>query len=300
MLTIDPKSISTAHFHSILLSAVAPRPIAFASTVDDTGNVNLSPFSFFNAFSANPPILVFSPARRVRDNTTKHTLENVLQVPEVVINIVDYPIVEQMSLSSTEYDTGVNEFVKAGLTEIKSDKIKPPRVAESPVSFECKVLEVKPLGKEGGAGNLIICEVLLAHIREEILQHDQDKIDPTKLELVARMGGNWYTKTNANTMFEIPKPLTTKGIGFDNLPDYIRNSAILTGNNLGRLANVEKLPEEGAVFDFSKEPEVHAILETFVDNTEDMELELHKQAQKYLEDGQVDNAWKVLLQQGHF
>jgi len=296
MLTIDPKSVSTAHFHSILLSAVAPRPIAFASTVDDKGNVNLSPFSFFNAFSAHPPILVFSSARRVRDNTTKHTLDNVLKVPEVVINIVDYEIAEQMSLASTEYDAGVNEFIKAGLTEVPSIKIKPPRVSESPVSFECKVLEVKPLGEEGGAGNMIICEVLLAHIRENILQKGQDKIDPTKLELVARMGDNWYTKANANSMFEIPKPMTTKGIGFDNLPDYVRYSTILTGNNLGRLANVEKLPTEGEVFDFSQEPEIHAILETSTDNPDGMESELHRLAIKYLEDGQIDNAWKVLLQ----
>lgn len=297
MISVDPHNVDTAQFHSILLSAVAPRPIAFASTIDEDGNVNLSPFSFFNAFSANPPILVFSPARRVRDNTTKHTLENVLKVPEVVINIVDYPIVEQMSLASTEYDEGVNEFIKAGLTEEPSQKIKPPRVKESPISFECKVIEVKSLGENGGAGNMIICEVLMAHFREDVAVNGQDKIDPTKLELVARMGGNWYTKADANSMFEIPKPIRSKGIGFDQLPEAVKASPILTGNNLGRLANIEKLPEETDIYDFSQEPEVSAILQYFFDNPDGLEEELHRLAQKYLEDGQVENAWKVILQQ---
>ena len=295
MTSIDPKSVSTAHFHSILLTAVAPRPIAFASTIDEKGNVNLSPFSFFNAFSANPPILVFSPARRVRDNTTKHTLENVLKVPEVVINIVDYPIVEQMSLASTEYDEGVNEFIKSGLTEVPSDTVKPPRVKESPVSFECKVIEVKSLGDNGGAGNLIICEVLMAHIQDHLMTDDQ-KLDPTRLDLVARMGGNWYTKTNADTMFEIPKPLTTKGIGFDQLPENVKNSSVLTGNNLGRLANVEQLPNKEEVLSISNEPEVSAILESFADDEESLEKELHVLAQKYLMAGQTDQAWQVILQ----
>lgn len=295
MASIDPKAVTTAHFHSILLSSVAPRPIAFASTIDSNGNVNLSPFSFFNAFSANPPILVFSPARRVRDNTTKHTLENVLEVPEVVINIVDYPMVEQMSLASTEYGDGVNEFVKAGFTEVASEKIKPPRVKESPVSFECKVIEVKPMGEEGGAGNLVICEVVMAHVHDRFLNDDQ-KVDPTRLELVARMGGNWYTKTNPETMFEIPKPLTTMGIGFDQLPDHVRNSRVLTGNNLGRLANVEKLPTKDEARDIAKEPEVSAILESFGDDEEGLERELHRLAQKYLESGQTLEAWQVIMQ----
>ena len=294
MTTIDPKSVSTAHFHSVLLTAVAPRPIAFASTINENGLVNLSPFSFFNAFSANPPILVFSPARRVRDNTTKHTLENILKVPEVVINMVDYPIVEQMSLASTEYDDGVNEFVKAGFTEVASEKITPPRVKESPVSFECKVLEVKPLGDQGGAGNLIICEVVLAHIQDRLLDNNQ-KIDPTKLDLIARMGGNWYTKTNYDTMFEIPKPLTTIGIGFDRLPDAVKNSSVLTGNNLGRLANVEHLPSREEVQVIAKEPEVSAILENFTDDEEDLERELHLLAQMYLMSGQTDQAWRVIM-----
>lgn len=294
MASIDPKSVSTAHFHSVLLTAVAPRPIAFASTIDKKGNVNLSPFSFFNAFSANPPILVFSPARRVRDNTTKHTLENVLKVPEVVINIVDYPIVEQMSLASTEYGDEVNEFVKAGFTEVASEKIKPPRVKESPVAFECKVLEVKPMGDEGGAGNLIICEVVLAHVQDHLLNED-NKLDTTKLDLVARMGGNWYTKTNRETMFEIPKPLTTMGIGFDQLPDHVRNSTVLTGNNLGRLANVEQLPTKEEVLTIANEPEVSAILENFGDDEEGLDRELHLLAQKYLLSDQTNEAWQVLM-----
>ncbi|MEP2023253.1 MAG: flavin reductase family protein [Reichenbachiella sp.] len=295
MTSIDPKSVSTAHFHSLLLTAVAPRPIAFASTVDEKGNVNLSPFSFFNAFSANPPILVFSPARRVRDNTTKHTLDNVLKVPEVVINIVDYPIVEQMSLASTEYGEGVNEFVKAGFIEVPSEKIKPPRVKESPVAFECKVLEVKSMGEHGGAGNLIICEIVMAHVQNHLLTAE-NKIDPTRLELVARMGGNWYTKTNADTMFEIPKPLTTMGIGFDQLPENIKNSAVLTGNNLGRLANVEHLPNKDEILSLANEPEVSAILQNFADDEESLEKELHLLAQKYLHNGQTQQAWQVLLQ----
>ncbi|SMD32464.1 NADH-FMN oxidoreductase RutF, flavin reductase (DIM6/NTAB) family [Reichenbachiella faecimaris] len=295
MTSIDPKSVSTAHFHSVLLTVVAPRPIAFASTIDENGQVNLSPFSFFNAFSANPPILVFSPARRVRDNTTKHTLENVLKVPEVVINIVDYPIVEQMSLASTEYPAGVNEFVKAGFTEVASEKIKPPRVKESPVAFECKVLEVKSMGDHGGAGNLIICEIVMAHVQDHLLT-DENKIDPTRLELVARMGGNWYTKANQDTMFEIPKPLTTMGIGFDQLPDHVRNSPVLTGNNLGRLANVEHLPAKDEILLLAKEPEVSAILENFADDEESMERELHLLAQKYLDSGLTQQAWQVILQ----
>lgn len=295
MTTIDPKEVSTAHFHSVLLTAVAPRPIAFASTIDDQGNVNLSPFSFFNAFSANPPILVFSPARRVRDNTTKHTLDNILKVPEVVINIVDYPIVEQMSLASTEYGYGVNEFVKAGFTEVASEQIRPPRVKESPVAFECKVLEVKPLGSEGGAGHLVICEVVLAHVQDHLLTEDQ-KIDPTRLELVARMGGNWYTKTSTDTMFEIPKPLSTMGMGFDQLPETVRHSRVLTGNHLGRLANVESLPSQEELWAMAKAPEVSAILENFGDDEEGMERELHLLAVQYLEAGQTNAAWQILMQ----
>jgi len=257
-ISINPKEVSTAKFHGYLLGAVAPRPIAFASTIDKDGNVNLSPFSFFNAFSANPPILIFSPARRVRDNTTKHTLENVLIHDEVVINIVNYDMVEQMSLASTEYDEGVNEFVKSGLTEVASEKVKPPRVGESPASFECKVIEVKPLGTEGGAGNLIICEVLLMHVKDEILDEEQ-RIDPYKLDAVARMGGNWYSRAQGDAIFEIAKPLTTKGIGVDQIPESIRNSDVLTGNNLGQLGNVEQLPALNEIKEYQQRLEVPII-----------------------------------------
>ncbi len=294
-MTIDPKEVSTGQLHGYLLGAVAPRPIAFASTIDSDGNVNLSPFSFFNVFSANPPILIFSPARRVRDNTIKHTLENAMASKEVVVNIVNHAIVEQMSLASTEYDLGVNEFDKAGLTQLPSELVKPPRVKESPVSMECKVLEVKPMGTEGGAGNLVICEVVKMHISDEVLGED-GKIDPFKLDAVARMGGNWYCRAQGDAIFEIPKPLTTKGIGVDQIPEEIRNSEVLTGNNLGRLGNVEQLPSETEIEEFSKEPEVSAILEYFNSDRDNSEVELHKLAKQFLDNGQVMNAWKVLLQ----
>lgn len=285
-MKINPREVSTAKFHGYMLGAVAPRPIAFASTVDEEGNVNLSPFSFFNCFSANPPIMIFSPARRVRDNTTKHTLENVLVHDEVVINIVNHDMVEQMSLASTEYEKGVDEFVKSGLTPVASEKVTPPRVGEAPAAFECKVIEVRPLGKEGGAGNLIICEVLLMHVNEEILDQNE-RIDPFKLDAVARMGGNWYCRAQGDAIFEIPKPITTKGIGVDQIPEHIRNSNVLTGNNLGRLGNVESLPDAIAIAEFT--------------NREDVKLakqnnSLHQLAQKYLENDEVNNAWKVLLQ----
>jgi flavin reductase (DIM6/NTAB) family NADH-FMN oxidoreductase RutF len=284
MLTIDPKDVSVPKMHGYLLGAVSPRPIAFASTIDKEGNVNLSPFSFFNCFSANPPILIFSPARRGRDNTTKHTYENVLEVDEVVINIVNYNMVEQMSLASTEYAKGVNEFEKAGFTAVKSDKVKPPRVAEAPVSFECKVIEVKPLGTGGGAGNLVICEVLLAHIKDEILDEEQ-RINPYKLDAVARLGGNWYSRVQGDSIFEIPKPLTTLGIGVDQIPAEIRNSSILTGNDLGRLGNVENLPNQEQIILF---------LKSLTNGPSNME-EAHKLAKNYLEKGEVDSAWKMLL-----
>ncbi len=240
-MIIDPQTIPVAQLQGYLQSAVAPRPIAFASTVDAAGTVNLSPFSFFNVFSANPPILIFSPARRVTNNTTKHTLDNVLQVPEVVINVVNFGLVEQASLASTEYPQGVNEFVKAGLTAAASTTVRPPRVAESPVSFECTVEQVIPLGAEGGAGNLVVCQVRLIHIRDEYLDA-QGRLDTERLDLVARMGGNWYTRAAGNALFEIPKPLVTRGIGVDALPEHIRNSAFLTGNQLARLGNQEQLP----------------------------------------------------------
>jgi len=289
MLTIDPKEVTVPELHSYLLGAIAPRPIAFASTVNKEGQVNLSPFSFFNCFGANPPILIFSPARRGRDNTTKHTYENVKEIGEVVINVVNYAIVEQMSLSSTEYPKGVNEFEKAGLTPVESVKVKPPRVKEAPVAFECKVLEVKETGTEGGAGNLVICEVLLAHFNEDILDENK-KVDPYKLDAVARMGGNYYCRAQGDAIFEIAKPLKTMGIGVDNMPEEVRNSNILTGNNLGRLGNVEELPTEEDVKAFATKPEIAQIAKDG-----NYQNNLHKLAQTYIERGDIDLAWKVLL-----
>ena len=240
MIAIHPAELSTSQLHGYLLGAVGPRPIAFASTIDSDGRPNLSPFSFFNVFSANPPVLIFSPARRVRDNTTKHTLNNVLAIKEVVINVVNYDMVQQMSLASTEYGEGENEFIKSGLTMVPSDMVRPFRVGESPVQFECKVTKVEHLGKEGGAGNLIFSEVVKIHIHKSILD-PQGAIDHSKIDQVARMGGNWYSRAKVG-MFEVPKPLSTRGIGVDNLPEIIRTSTVLTGNDLGMLGNVEALP----------------------------------------------------------
>jgi flavin reductase (DIM6/NTAB) family NADH-FMN oxidoreductase RutF len=284
MVSIDPKDIPTSKLHGYLLGAVAPRPIAFASTVDAEGNPNLSPYSFFNVFSANPPIMIFSPARRVRDNTTKHTLENAIATKEVVINVVNHAIVQQMSLSSTEYAEGVNEFEKAGLTMVPSDKVKPFRVAESPVQFECKVNEIVSLGNEGGAGNLIICEVVKLHINEAIL-NDRGTIDHYKIDLVARAGGSFYSRAR-DGFFEIPKPIATLGIGVDQIPEDIRTSNILTGNDLGILGNVEQLPSSEDIQEFKKTTEI-AISENKETN--------HKAAQKFLAKGEVMTAWKILL-----
>jgi flavin reductase (DIM6/NTAB) family NADH-FMN oxidoreductase RutF len=290
---IDPKSLQIAELHGVLLGAVAPRPIAFASTVDKAGKVNLSPFSFFNVFGTNPPILIFSPSRRGRDNTTKHSFENVKEVKEVVINIANYPMVEQMSLASTEYEKGVNEFVKAGFTEAKSVKVKPPRVLESPVAFECKVNQIIETGQEGGAGNLIICEVVYIHVNEAILD-ENGKIDPVKLDPVARMGGNWYSRAKEG-MFEVEKPLSKLGIGVDAIHESIRLSDVLTGNDLGKLGNVEHLPDQEAILAMSIEPEVQKILTDHARQPESREKELHKYAHSLLEKGEVDKAWKVLL-----
>ena len=284
MLSIDPKEISTGKLHGYLLGAIAPRPIAFASTIDEDGNPNLSPFSFFNVFGSNPPTLIFSPARRVRDNTIKHTLENALATKEVVINVVNYDIVQQMSLSSTEYAKGVNEFEKAGFTMLKSDKIKPFRVAESPVQFECKVKDVIFTGDEGGAGNLIICEVVKMHVSEAVLD-ENGAIDQHKIDLVARAGGSYYTRAR-DGFFEIDKPISTLGIGVDQIPTEIRNSTILTGNNLGMLGNVEQLPSDETVNNFAKEHPQFIGLET---------TKKHTFAQDFLSKNDVESAWKVLL-----
>ena len=296
MKTINPKSLNTASFHAYLLGAVVPRPIAFASTIDKAGNVNLSPFSFFNAFSSNPPILVFSSSRRVRDNTTKHTLENLKEVPEVVINIVNYAIVEQMSLSSTEYEKGVNEFVKSGLQAVDSEKVKPPRVKEAPAAFECKVNDIIALGEDGGAGNLIVCEVLLAHFQDNIFDKT-GKIDPYKLDAVARMGGNWYCRAQGEALFEIPKPLKNKGIGVDQIPESIRNSEVLTGNHLGRLGNVVELPTSDIVKAYGNEARMMEFRKRFSQDKPSMEYHLHELARELLDEGKTEEAWKVLLQE---
>jgi flavin reductase (DIM6/NTAB) family NADH-FMN oxidoreductase RutF len=288
MISLHPKDLSTSKLHSYLLSAVAPRPIAFASTIDADGNPNLSPFSFFNVFSANPPILIFSPARRVRDNTTKHTLQNVEAVKEVVINVVNYDLVHQMSLSSTEYPEGVNEFEKAGLTMLPSDKVKPFRVAESPIQFECKVNEIINLGTEAGAGNLVICEVVKLHITEDVM-NDDETINQEALDLVARAGGSYYSRAKKG-FFEIPKPLRTMGIGVDGMPEHVRNSMILTGNNLGMLANVEALPNADDVNTF-----IENISERYPDIKTASHREKHKLAQNYLSYGDIESAWKLLL-----
>ncbi|MCH6235522.1 flavin reductase family protein [Cognataquiflexum rubidum] len=296
MKTINPKDVSIAQFHSYLLGAVAPRPIAFASTVDKEGNVNLSPFSFFNVFGTNPPVLVFSPSRRVRDNTTKHSLDNVLEVPEVVINMVNFSMVEQMSLASTEYEKGVNEFVKSGFSEESSILVKPPRVKEAPVAFECKVLQVLPIGEGGGSANLVICEVLLAHISEELLD-ENGQISPQKLDAVARMGGDWYCRANGEALFEIAKPIRNKGIGVDNIPPHIRNSSVLSGNNLGRLGNCEKLPEPIEIQQYSQDVTIQEMKLRFKNDRESFDFHLHEYAKQVLESGDVQTAWKILLQE---
>lgn len=288
MLTIDPKEVTTAKLQGYLQSAIGPRPIAFASTLDKKGKPNLSPFSFFNIFSANPPVLVFSPARRVRDNSVKHTLLNCEATGQVVINVVNFDMVQQTSLSSTEYAEGVNEFVKSGLTPIPSEIVKPYRVAESPVQFECKVIEIVALGKEGGAGNLIICEVLKMHISETILD-ENGTIDPLKIDLVARLGGNWYSRAKEG-LFEVEKPLATLGIGVDAIPDFIRQSVIFNGNDLGKLGNVEALPTEEEISIFVKQNfEVKGVLSA------DDEVKKHQLAKEYLDKNEVPTAWKVLL-----
>lgn len=288
MLSIDPKEITPAKLQGYLQSAVAPRPIAFASTMDSNGNPNLSPFSFFNVFSSNPPILIFSPARRVRDNTTKHTLINAQNTREVVINVVNYDIVQQMSLSSTEYPDGVNEFEKAGFTMLKSDKVKPFRVAESPVQFECKINDVIALGDQGGAGNLVICEVVKIHINEAVLDAS-GMIDQHKIDLVARMGGNWYSRSNVG-MFEVEKPLTTLGVGVDMIPNFIKESTYFNGNDLGKLGNIENIPTEEEITIFVKENfEVKAVL-----SSDDMDTKFQK-AKEYVDNGRAVDAWKLLL-----
>ena len=288
MLSFEPHTLSPSQLQGYLQSAVAPRPIAFASTMDSNGQPNLSPFSFFNVFSSNPPILVFSPARRVRNNTIKHTLINCEATKEVVINVVDYAMVQQASLSSTEYPDGVNEFLKSGLTMLPSDLIKPYRVAESPVQMECKVNEIIALGNQGGAGNLIICEVIKIHISENILD-DKGMIDQNKIDLVSRMGGNWYSRSNQG-LFEVEKPVTTLGIGVDLIPDFIKKSSVFDGNDLGKLGNIEALPTPTEITIFVQHNfGVKGVLSS--DDT----MKIHQKAKEYLNNNDALSAWKVLL-----
>ncbi|MEO8759673.1 MAG: flavin reductase family protein [Bacteroidia bacterium] len=284
MITVSAKDSSQQQFHGFLLGAVGPRPIAFASTIDKNGKPNLAPFSFFNVFSSNPPIAIFSPARSGRDGSSKHTLDNVKEVPEVVLNIVNYNMVQQMSLASSPYAKGVDEFEKAGFTKLASQSIKPFRVAEAPVTMECTVKEVIELGQGGGAGNLVVCEVQLIHIKEEVLDAN-GKIDQQKIDLVARMGGNWYCRAHGDALFEIAKPITTLGIGVDVIPAEIKNSKILSGNNLGQLGNVEHLPTAEEIAAYKNESS------TKFTNPE----ELHQYAKTLLDVNKVDEAWKVLL-----
>jgi flavin reductase (DIM6/NTAB) family NADH-FMN oxidoreductase RutF len=290
-MILDLKDLKTAEKQYYLQHVVAPRPVCFASTIDKEGNVNLSPFSFFNLFSSNPPILIFSPSRRVRDNTTKHTLENVMEVPEVVINIVTYEMVHQVSLASCEFPKEVNEFAKAGFTAEPATLVKPPMVKESKVKMECTVVEVKPLGTEGGAGNLVICEVIRMHIDDSLLDENK-KMDQRKIHHIARLGGDWYCRVNETNLFMVPKPNTELGIGVNALPESIRNSDILSGNDLGHLANVKEMPVIEPSFD---DTHLKNIIQYYSMNPDEMEKELHLYAKKLLAEGKVKEAWQVLL-----
>ena len=293
MISFTPKDLTVAKMHHYLLGAIGPRPIAFASTIDGDGQANLAPFSFFNVFSANPPILIFSPARSGRTNTTKDTYNNVKAHPEVVINVVNFDIVEQMSLASSPYPAGESEFVKSGLTPIPSDLVKPFRVKESPVQFECKVNQVIELGTEGGAGNLIICEVVKFHIDESYLDENQ-LIDQQKIDLVARMGGNWYCRANKHAMFELEKPITTCGVGYDQLPQDFLQSDVLSKNLLARLAGIEEIPDETDVNEY-KLMELSDLFLSLDSQPKELELALHKRAKVLLEENKLKDAWLTLL-----
>lgn len=291
-MIIDLGTVSPVERQGYLQASVAPRPICFASTIDRAGQVNLSPFSFFNLFSSTPPILVFSPSRRVRDNTTKHTWHNVLEVPEVVINIVDYPMVQQVSLSSCDYPKEVSEFTKAGFTEEPATLVRPPMVKESKVRIECRVLDTRPLGDQPGAGNLVICEALRMHIDDSILDPATGRIDQRRFPLVARLGEDWYCTVEPANLFRVEKPNTRLGIGIDALPASIRQSSILTGNELGQLANVHALPSVDPAFD---DPRLREIFQYYAVNPDEMEAELHSYARQLLSQGKVREAWQVLL-----
>nr|WP_294873510.1 flavin reductase family protein [uncultured Pedobacter sp.] len=294
MLTLNTSDLSPMQLQNYMQYAIAPRPICFATTIDQAGNINLSPFSFFNMFSTNPPLCIFSPARRVRDNTTKHTLENILEVKECVINIVNYQMVQQTSLASTEYPKGVNEFEKAGFTMLPSQLVRPPRVAEAPVQLECVVREVIHLGENPGAGNLILAEVKLIHIKEEILD-EEGKIDQAKIDLVARLGGDWYCRVTPENLFKVAKPLTTLGIGVDALPKAVRNSIVLTGNDLGKLGNIEHLPTDDEIDAVRNVAEVKEILDATIGDANNRERELHELAKDWLAQGNVSEALKIVL-----
>ncbi|NCI47675.1 flavin reductase family protein [Sediminibacterium soli] len=291
-MTIRFQDIPGSETQQWLQHAVAPRPICFASTVDEAGNVNLSPFSFFNLFSARPPIVVFSPSRRMRDNTTKHTLENILQVPECVINMVDYSMVQQTSLASCEFPKNVDEFIKAGFTREPASMVKPPMVKEAKIKLECRINEVKSLGNEGGAGNLVIAEVLCMHVDDSILDEERKMIDQRKLQLVARLGGDWYCRVDESSLFKVPKPNTQVGIGVDCLPASIRNSLLLTGNHLGMLGNVHEVPVVDPSFE---DKHLQEIIQYYSVNPAEMEKELHKYAAALLSQGKINEAWQVLL-----
>ena len=291
--TILPSELSIPDLQRTLQFAVGPRPIALVSSVNREGLANLSPFSFFNIFSTNPPILVFSPARRVRDNSTKDTLNNVLEVPEVVIHSVSHSMVEQTSLSSTEYARGINEFTKAGFTQVASTHVAPPRVAEAPVALECRVNEVVALGDGPGAGNLVICEVIAIHINDQVLD-DEGRLDQDRLDLVGRLGGDWYVRAHGDALFEVEKPLATKGIGVDALPRSVRLSTVLTGNDLGKLGNVELLPLQSDVEEFMQHHRIQTIFRQYADPIERREA-LHQYAKEQLDKGKVHKAWKALL-----
>ncbi len=291
-MIVDINQLPPIQKQAWLQHAIAPRPICFASTIDKEGNVNLSPFSFFNLFSSNPPIVIFSPSRRVRDNTTKHSLQNVMEVPEVVINICDYNIVQQVSLASCEYPKGTDEFIKAGFTKEKASIVQPPMVKEAKVKLECKVNEIKSLGEEGGAGQLIIAEVLVMHVDESILNNDGSMIDQTKFHHIARLGGDWYCRVDETNLFKVEKPNVKLGIGVDALPEGIRNSSILTGNHLGQLANVHDMPIVEPSFEDEK---LKNIIQYYSINPAEMEKEIHLYAKELLNEGKVNEAWQVLL-----
>jgi flavin reductase (DIM6/NTAB) family NADH-FMN oxidoreductase RutF len=287
--TFDPSGLSIPQLHGYLLAAVAPRPIALASTIDKQGGVNLSPFSFFNVFSANPPVMIFSPARRGTNNTVKHTYENVVEVPEVVVNIVNHAMVEQVSLASSEYPKGVNEFVKAGLTQVDSDKVSPPRVGESPASFECRVKQVIPLGDQGGAGNLIVVEVLLIHVHS-IYLNENNVLQTDKLDLVGRMGGSWYVRASKNALFQVTRPGNPPGIGIDQLPESVRTSTVLTGSYLAKLGSLPQLPDKISVEKWANNPKISTVIKYPEASTK-----LHLLALEMIDKQDLESAIKTLM-----